>query len=54
MTLIRDKAFIGGDWVDSESGKTYPVFDPAYTNIIAHVPEMGKNETKYVCFGGLS
>ncbi|CZF80706.1 Succinate-semialdehyde dehydrogenase [NADP(+)] GabD [Grimontia celer] len=46
MTLIRDKAFIGGDWVDSESGKTYPVFDPAYTNIIAHVPEMGESDTQ--------
>ncbi|WP_325895181.1 NAD-dependent succinate-semialdehyde dehydrogenase [Grimontia sp. NTOU-MAR1] len=46
MTLIRDKALIGGQWVDSENGKTYPIFDPAYTSIIAHVPEMGENETQ--------
>lgn len=45
MTLIRDKAFIGGQWIGSGDGKTYPVFDPANSTILAHVPEMGERET---------
>ncbi|SKA61730.1 NAD-dependent succinate-semialdehyde dehydrogenase [Enterovibrio nigricans] len=46
MTLIREKALIGGQWIGSSDGKTYPIFDPAYSNIIGHVPEMGEKETE--------
>ena len=32
------KMWIGGKWVDAESGKTYPVFNPATEAEIAQVP----------------
>ena len=33
------KMLIGGKWVEAQSGKTFPVLDPATGNIIAHVAE---------------
>jgi acyl-CoA reductase-like NAD-dependent aldehyde dehydrogenase len=36
------KMWIGGKWVDAESGKTYPVFNPATEAEIAQVPLGGK------------
>ena len=32
------KMWIGGKWVDAESGKTYPVFNPATEEIITELP----------------
>jgi len=32
---------IGGDWVASESGKTFPVHDPSTEDVIARVPDAG-------------
>src|SRR5581483_8130030 len=31
--------FINGEWVDSKSNKTFPVYDPASEEIIAQVPD---------------
>ena len=31
------KMWIGGNWVDAESGKTYPVYNPATEEEIARV-----------------
>jgi acyl-CoA reductase-like NAD-dependent aldehyde dehydrogenase len=36
------KMWIGGKWIDAESGKTYPVFNPATEAEIAQVPLGGK------------
>ena len=36
------KMWIGGKWVDAESGETYPVFNPATEAEIAQVPLGGK------------
>ena len=36
------KMWIGGKWVDAESGKKYPVFNPATEEIIAELPLGGK------------
>jgi acyl-CoA reductase-like NAD-dependent aldehyde dehydrogenase len=38
------KMWIGGKWVDAESGKTYPVYNPATEEIIAELPFGGKAE----------
>ena len=38
------KMWIGGKWVDAESGKTYPVFNPATEAEIAQLPLGGKIE----------
>src|SRR5437667_11820841 len=31
--------FINGEWVDSKSSKTFPVYDPATEEVIAQVPD---------------
>src|SRR6185437_13415099 len=31
--------FINGEWVDSASGKTFPVYDPSTEEVIAEVPD---------------
>src|SRR5450631_3928042 len=31
--------YIHGEWVDSQSGKTFPVYDPASEEVIAQVPD---------------
>jgi acyl-CoA reductase-like NAD-dependent aldehyde dehydrogenase len=36
--MTQYKMWIGGKWVDAESGKTYPVFNPATEEEIAQVP----------------
>jgi len=45
--LIRDRFFIGGAWVASESGKTTPNLNPADTrDVLGHVPLSTAEETK--------
>ncbi len=39
--LVRRQAYIGGDWVDADSGLALAVSDPANGEIIAQVPNMG-------------
>jgi malonate-semialdehyde dehydrogenase (acetylating)/methylmalonate-semialdehyde dehydrogenase len=36
------KMWIGGKWVDAESVKKYPVFNPATEEVIAELPLGGK------------
>jgi acyl-CoA reductase-like NAD-dependent aldehyde dehydrogenase len=31
--------YINGEWVDSKSNKTFPVYDPATEEVIAQVPD---------------
>jgi succinate-semialdehyde dehydrogenase/glutarate-semialdehyde dehydrogenase len=45
-SLIRTQAYIGGDWVDSDSGKTYEVKNPANGKVIAEMAECGTAETR--------
>ena len=33
------RMFVGGSWVDSHSGRSYPVFNPAVGQVLAHVPK---------------
>jgi succinate-semialdehyde dehydrogenase/glutarate-semialdehyde dehydrogenase len=44
--LVRRQAYIGGDWVDADSGLALAVSDPANGEIIAQVPNMGAAETR--------
>lgn len=39
--LLRDKAYIGGNWVAAGSGKTFAVTNPANGAVLASVPDMG-------------
>jgi len=36
--------YINGEWVDSKSAKTFPVYDPSTEEIIAQVPEAGPDD----------
>ncbi len=42
--LVRDKAFLGGEWVDAASGKTFAVMNPARGDVVGHVPDLSRAE----------
>ena len=44
--LLRDKAFIGGEWVEAADGSTFDVVDPASGEVIGSVPAMSTADTK--------
>ncbi len=44
--LRREQAFVDGRWVDSDSGETFPVTNPATGQEFARVPRMGVAETR--------
>jgi succinate-semialdehyde dehydrogenase/glutarate-semialdehyde dehydrogenase len=44
-SLFRQQAFIDGEWVDADSGKSETIRDPATGEAIGTVPYMGKAET---------
>ena len=45
LPLLRRQAYLDGRWVDSDSGETFPVINPASGETIAEVPRMGAAET---------
>src|SRR6476469_10016165 len=45
-TLLLDRGFIGGAWVEGDSGATFPVLNPATGEELAQVPRMGASETR--------
>jgi succinate-semialdehyde dehydrogenase/glutarate-semialdehyde dehydrogenase len=45
-SLLRQDAFIGGDWVAADSGETIAVTDPASGEVLGTVPNMGGAETR--------
>ncbi|SON55466.1 Succinate-semialdehyde dehydrogenase [NADP(+)] GabD [Hartmannibacter diazotrophicus] len=44
--LFRQQAFIGGAWVDADSGQTENVTDPATDEVLGTMPRMGAAETE--------
>src|SRR6202021_1856061 len=36
--------FINGEWVDSKSTKTFPVYDPSTEEVIAQVPDANSDD----------
>jgi len=44
-SLLRQQAYIGGQWVDADSGKTFDVLNPASKVKLGTVPLMGGAET---------
>ena len=44
--LFTDKAFINGQWVDSDSGNSFIVTNPANGDTVGDVPDMGVAETR--------
>ncbi len=43
--LFRQQAYIGGAWVDADSGMTFDVTNPANGEVLGTVPQMGRAET---------
>ncbi|MBX6747784.1 MAG: aldehyde dehydrogenase family protein, partial [Acetobacteraceae bacterium] len=44
--LFRQANYIGGKWVQADSGKTIAVRNPANGEVIGEVPAMGAAETR--------
>jgi succinate-semialdehyde dehydrogenase / glutarate-semialdehyde dehydrogenase len=44
--LLLRQGFIDGQWVDADSGASFPVVNPATQEVVAEVPRMGATETR--------
>jgi succinate-semialdehyde dehydrogenase / glutarate-semialdehyde dehydrogenase len=42
--LLRDKAFVAGEWVGADSGASFPVTNPARGDVLCTVPDLGEAE----------
>ena len=45
-SLFRTQAYINGEWVDADNGATTDVTNPATSEVIGTVPDMGSAETE--------
>ena len=45
QSLLKNLAFVNGEWVASHSGKTFPVTNPATGELLAEVPDMDDVDT---------
>ncbi len=45
--LLLEQGYVGGAWVEADSGGTFPVVDPATGHELARVPRMGADETRH-------
>ena len=45
-SLLRQQAFLNGQWCDADSGESNPVMNPATGEILGRVPLMGATETR--------
>lgn len=46
QSLIKNQAFIGGQWVDAKDGSKIKVTNPATGEVLGTVPELGLEDTK--------
>jgi succinate-semialdehyde dehydrogenase/glutarate-semialdehyde dehydrogenase len=44
--LFRTKGYVGGTWIEADSGATFAVADPSSGETLAHAPRMGAAETR--------
>jgi succinate-semialdehyde dehydrogenase/glutarate-semialdehyde dehydrogenase len=44
--LLRDRAFIDGQWVGADDGRSFPVTNPADNSLLVSVAELGVAETR--------
>ncbi len=47
-SLLRNQCYVNGQWVNSSNGQQFDVSNPANGEVIAHVPDMGVDETRAV------
>lgn len=46
MHLLRDNAYVNGNWIGSSSKQTFPVCNPVDNTVITHVPDMNVADTQ--------
>ena len=51
-SLLATQAYIAGDWVDSDTGATYPVTNPARGDVIAEVADPSRAQVAETSAGG--
>jgi succinate-semialdehyde dehydrogenase / glutarate-semialdehyde dehydrogenase len=44
--LLREAGYLNGEWVQADTGETFPVTNPATGETLAHVPRCGAPETQ--------
>jgi len=44
--LLRSQAYINGEWLDADSGKTLEILNPASGVVIACIADLGVDETR--------
>jgi succinate-semialdehyde dehydrogenase / glutarate-semialdehyde dehydrogenase len=44
--LLVDRAYVGGEWIEADSGETFPATNPASGDELARVPRLGPDETR--------
>ncbi len=45
-SLLKTQAFVGGEWIDSDSGKTFEIINPVDGAIVGTVADLGVDETR--------
>jgi succinate-semialdehyde dehydrogenase/glutarate-semialdehyde dehydrogenase len=45
-SILKNEAYIGGEWISATTGKTFPVINPANGLEIARVADLGTDETR--------
>jgi succinate-semialdehyde dehydrogenase/glutarate-semialdehyde dehydrogenase len=45
-TLFRQQCYVGGGWIDADSGALSVIANPATSKILGHVPALGAAETR--------
>lgn len=45
LSLLRSKAWVGGNWTSAVNGATFPVYNPSTRQKIADVPDMSEEDT---------
>ncbi|WP_193165206.1 NAD-dependent succinate-semialdehyde dehydrogenase [Microbulbifer hainanensis] len=45
-SLLRQQSYVGGEWIDADSGDTFDVTNPANGEVIASIANLGAAETR--------
>ena len=45
QNLFKQQCFINGEWIDSDSGDTFDVYNPSDLSLVGTMPNVSKNET---------
>ena len=45
-SLLRQQSYVGGEWIDADSGETFDVINPANGEVVASIANLGAAETR--------